>query len=520
MRLNFVFLAPCLGIPIIHGKPIEQGQKEPACRKTKVAILGAGVAGITTAQTLANRSMTDFIIVEYQDRIGGRLHNVKFGKKRDGSPYTVEAGANWVEGLGGGNRPENPIFTLAEKYKLQALATDYDNKTTYDKTGKNDFSKIIANAASAMEKVVTHAGSMLKNNIQDKTVRAALRFMGWNPAANNAHAQFADWFSSDFESSFTPEENSAVFSSVADNATFKHFSDDNLFVYDQRGYSTFIRGEAATFLQPNDPRLLLNTVVQVVNYTDNGVTVVTNDGGCIQADYAVATFSLGVLQRDVVQFYPPFPSWKKSAISSFEIGTYTKIFLQFDKAFWPNSQYLMYADPRERGYYPLFQPLDLPGALRGSGILVGTVVGKQARRVEAQTNQETQDEIMKVLRMMFGENIPDPTAIWYPRWNQEPWAYGSYSNWPPSTSLQAHQNLRANVGRLFFAGEATSQEFYGYLHGALFEGRAVGQMLATCINDPVRCTDKYGQPRYPILTGVTPYDLYNEKNGWFVSTIA
>ncbi|EFE31310.1 flavin containing polyamine oxidase, putative [Trichophyton benhamiae CBS 112371] len=413
------------------------------------------------------KSQSYFIIVEYQDRIGGRLHNVKFGKKKDGSPYTVEAGANW-----------------AKKYKLQALATDYDNKTTYDKTGKNDFSKIIANAQAAMEKVVTHAGSLLKNNIQDKTVRAALRFMGWNPAANNAHAQFADWFGSDFESSFTPEENSAVFSSVADNATFKHFSDDNLFVYDQRGYSKL-------------PLLFFR------------VSLLT-----------IATFSLGVLQRDVVQFYPPFPSWKKSAISSFEIGTYTKIFLQFDKAFWPNSQYLMYADPHERGYYPLFQPLDLPGALQGSGILVGTVVGKQARRVEAQTNQETQEEIMKVLRTMFGESIPDPTDIWYPRWNQEPWAYGSYSNWPPSTSLQAHQNLRANVGRLSFAGEATSQEFYGYLHGALFEGRAVGQMLATCINDPVQCTDKNGQPRYPVLTGVTPYDLYNEKNGWFVSTMA
>lgn len=68
-----MFLAACLGIPIIHGKPIvDYGQKEPACRKTKVAILyvpqaifvifffffltgilteyrGAGVAGITTA---------------------------------------------------------------------------------------------------------------------------------------------------------------------------------------------------------------------------------------------------------------------------------------------------------------------------------------------------------------------------------------------------------------------------------------------------------------------------------------
>ena len=33
------------------------------------------------------------------------------------------------------------------------------------------------------------------------------------------------------------------------------------------------------------------------------------------------------------------------------------------------------------------------------------------------------------------------------------------------TSLEMHQNLRANVGRLFFAGEATSAEYYGFLHG-------------------------------------------------------
>ncbi|EEQ30114.1 putative sarcosine oxidasee (formaldehyde-forming) [Microsporum canis] len=515
MKGKLVFLATCLGFSAIHGRIIPE---ENACRKTKVAILGAGVTGITAAQTLANQSMTDFLIIEYQDRIGGRLHEVNFGRKKDGSPYVVEAGANWVEGLGGSGKPENPIYTLAKKYDIRALKTDYENKTTYDKTGKKDFSSVIANAAAAMQKVVVQAGSLLKENVQDKTLRAALRFVDWNPAPNNAHAQFADWFSSDFESSFTPEENSAIFSSVADNATFSHFSDDNLFVYDQRGYSTIIRGEAATFLRPNDPRLLLNTVVTVVNYTHDGVTVLTNDGACIEADYAVSTFSLGVLQRDAVQFYPPFPSWKKSAIASFEIGTYTKIFLQFDRAFWPNSQYLMWADPHERGYYPLFQPLDLPGVLPGSGILMGTVVNRQARRVESQTNQETQKEIMKVLRTMYGNDIPDPIAIYYPRWNQEPWSYGSYSNWPPSTSLQVHQNLRANVGRLFFAGEATSQEFYGYLHGAYYEGRAVGEMLARCIEGPANCTDQNGQPRYQVLTGVTPFDLYNEKHGWSVDT--
>lgn len=42
------------------------------CRQTKVAILGAGVAGITAAQALSNASVSDFLIIERNDYIGGR----------------------------------------------------------------------------------------------------------------------------------------------------------------------------------------------------------------------------------------------------------------------------------------------------------------------------------------------------------------------------------------------------------------------------------------------------------------
>jgi len=66
---------------------------------------------------------------------------------------------------------------------------------------------------------------------------------------------------------------------------------------------------------------------------------------------------------------------------------------------------------------------------------------------------------------MFGDSIPDPIDFMYPRWSTEPWAYGSYSNWPPGLSLETHQNLRANLGRLWFAGEATSAEYFGFLQG-------------------------------------------------------
>ncbi len=169
------------------------------------------------------------------------------------------------------------------------------------------------------------------------------------------------------------------------------------------------------------------------------------------------------------------------------MGTFTKIFLQFraDQVFWNTStQFFLYADPEQRGYYPVWQSLDGPGFVEGSGILFVTVVDEESYLVEAQSDQQTKNEVMDVLRDMFGKNnVPDPIAFMYPRWSLEPWAYGSYSNWPPGTTLEMHEKLRANVGRLYFAGEATSSQYFGFLHGAWFEGQEAGNTIAVSLKE-------------------------------------
>ncbi|KAJ5393288.1 uncharacterized protein N7487_010929 [Penicillium crustosum] len=472
-----------------------QAEETAKCERTKVAVLGAGVAGVTAAKSLSDNGIDDFLLVEYQDRIGGRMHDVSFGSGPDGHPYTVEAGANWVQGTVQGDGPENPIHTLAKKNNIITLETDQDNTTYFDDKGPADYEYAIREFTDAVHKVTIDAGSLLKDNLQDRSFRAGLRLQGWDPAKDDSYRQTAEWWLFDGEFVYTPSESSEIFTSVAENATFNYFSEENLFVYDQRGFATIIREEAAEFLSENDSRLRLNTQVTGVDYNRDSVTVRTNQG-CIDADYAIMTFSLGVLQKDV-----------KEAIHSFELGTYTKIFMQFPEPFWDNAQYLIYADPETRGYYPEFQPLDLPGVLEGSGLMIATVVNDQSYRVEAQTNEETQAEVMEVLRNMYGPDIPDPTHLWYKRWTQTP-------------CLQAHQNLRANVGNVFFAGEATSQEFFGYLQGAYFEGKHVGDFIASCLQESGNCTVTDEQQKYAVLTGVTPYNLYNYDHGWFVDTIA
>ncbi|ORY68510.1 putative flavin-containing polyamine oxidase [Pseudomassariella vexata] len=506
-----------------HAASEQRGEEGDKCRKTSVAILGAGVAGITAAQALANASIEDFVIIERNDYIGGRMLHTTFGKKPDGSPYTVELGANWVQGLGSEGGPENPIWTFAKKHQVENAYSNYSSILTFDETGENDFSGLLDTFENAYASAEQNAGYILKDNLQDTSARAGFSLAGWKPKKDMKY-QAVEWWEWDWETSYTPEESGFLFGITGYNLTFYQFSDENNFVFDQRGFNTWLIGEAGAFLSDGDARLLLlNTTVKGISYSNEAVKVQTADGECIEAEYAICTFSLGVLQNEIVEFNPPFPRWKQEAIEQFQMGTYTKIFLQFKETFWdPDTQFFLYADSIIRGYYPVWQSLSAPGFLENSNIIFATVVGKESYRIEKQSDEETKAEAMAVLRTMFpDQDIPEPIDFLYPRWSQKEWSYGSYSNWPVGMTLEKHQNIRANLDRLWFAGEANSAEYFGFLHGAWFEAREVGERIAGLLGGDDNCTeagDSRSMARYEVLRGTTQLDEYNAANGWSSSS--
>lgn len=117
-------LAPAAALPRNNGQ-------EQQCRKTQVAILGAGTAGITTAWALHNASVSDFIIVDRNDYVGGRMAHTTFGtNQKTGEPYVVELGANWVQGLGSPGGPENPIWTFAKQYNISNTVSSNSARVT------------------------------------------------------------------------------------------------------------------------------------------------------------------------------------------------------------------------------------------------------------------------------------------------------------------------------------------------------------------------------------------------------
>lgn len=77
------------------------------CLNYSVIIIGAGPAGTAAASKLLENNITDILILEAEDRVGGRVFTTDFGSGH------VELGAQWCHG-----RNNNAVFELVEGLDL------------------------------------------------------------------------------------------------------------------------------------------------------------------------------------------------------------------------------------------------------------------------------------------------------------------------------------------------------------------------------------------------------------------
>ncbi|KAI3448867.1 hypothetical protein Pfo_005532 [Paulownia fortunei] len=418
--------------------------ENPTRTRCSVLIVGAGISGITAAKVMAENGVEDLVILEAADRIGGRIRKEEFGGA------TVELGAGWIAGVGG--KQMNPVWELARQSNLRTCFSDYSNArfNIYDNSGKI-FPRGVA--ADSYNKAVESAIEKLRNQESNPNADET-------PSAPKSPIELAiDFILHDFE-----------MAEVEPISTYVDFGEREFLVADERGYEHLLYKMAETFLFTSegkilDSRLKLNKVVRELQHSRNGVMVKTEDGCVYEANYVILSVSIGVLQSHLISFSPPLPRWKTEAISNIDIMVYTKVFLKFPHKFWPcgpGKEFFIYAHGR-RGYYTFWQHME--NAYPGSNILVVTLTNGESKRIEAQSDQETMREAMEVLKNIFGPDIPDAVDILVPRWWNNRFQHGSYSNYPIYVNHQLVDDIKAPVGRIFFTGEHTSEKFNGYVHG-------------------------------------------------------
>uniref|UniRef100_A0A8B9THD9 Lysine-specific histone demethylase 1A n=2 Tax=Anas platyrhynchos TaxID=8839 RepID=A0A8B9THD9_ANAPL len=233
----------------------------------------------------------------------------------------------------------------------------------------------------------------------------------------------------------------------------------------------------------------LNTAVRQVRYTASGCEVIavntrsTSQTFIYKCDAVLCTLPLGVLKQQppAVQFVPPLPEWKTSAVQRMGFGNLNKVVLCFDRVFWDPSVNLfghVGSTTASRGELFLFWNL------YKAPILLALVAGEAAGIMENISDDVIVGRCLAILKGIFGSSaVPQPKETVVSRWRADPWARGSYSYVAagssgndydlmaqPITPGPAIPGAPQPIPRLFFAGEHTIRNYPATVHGALLSG--------------------------------------------------
>ena len=329
---------------------------------SRVAVVGAGVAGLACAGALIENGL-DPVVIEASDRVGGRVRSGDL----DGAP--VDLGASWIHGVDG-----NPLAELAAEADvgLKPFAYDFD----FPVPGQAEMA----------------AGGEVRFN------RAVDSF---NPYAPGAREQTVDWL--------LPWRWGPGLEWVVQNEIVQEYGADPeelgaLATWEGEwlgGGDALLEGPYVDLIKDlaAGSSIHLESRVRRIDRNRNGV-VLYGDGEELAADAAVITVPIGVLKAGAIEFRPSLPVRTRAAITGLGAGLLDKVWLAFEEPFWDEeAEGFSWIDPKRPGRWGSWVN-SVP--VTGEPFLMTLSGGSEALRLAGASDLEVVSSAMVALEAMFG----------------------------------------------------------------------------------------------------------------------
>ncbi|RZI98086.1 MAG: FAD-dependent oxidoreductase [Brevundimonas sp.] len=408
-------------------------QKPPS--SVDVAVIGAGAAGIAAARALACRPVS-VAVLEARDRLGGRAHTLEV----DG--VGLDMGCGWLH-----SADENLLAQLAESagYDIDKTPPPWESQAfNHEMTpgARQDF------------------GAAL-DAFEDRVAQAA------------AHGE--DGPASDlFDPSSPWNGRIDAISGALNGARFKEVSIKDYDAYRDTGLNWRVVGGYGRFVANLGEGLpvVLDCAVSRIDRTGPTLRLETSRG-VVEARTVIITVPTDLLANETLRIDPPVPALLDAA-AGVPLGLASKVHMTVTGAedFPPDSQLWGRQDTADTGGYHL-RPY-------GRAMIEGYFGADLARGLEAEGERAffafAVEELVDLLGSDMRKRLGFVAAT---MWGADPWARGAYSHALPHHA-EDRARLKAPIERrIFIAGEATAEAFYGTAHGAWMEGeRAAMQALS------------------------------------------
>eukprot|EP00927_Polykrikos_kofoidii_P013412 TRINITY_DN15848_c0_g1_i1.p1 TRINITY_DN15848_c0_g1~~TRINITY_DN15848_c0_g1_i1.p1 ORF type:complete len:836 (+),score=127.22 TRINITY_DN15848_c0_g1_i1:148-2655(+) len=455
-------------------------------RRGVIAVVGAGIAGLSAAQTL-RRAGCDVVVFEASSKVGGRAHRVVDELSFAG----VNTGARWVHG----GEHNTPIKRISELFGIRQILVGGDeafqgpteglrvfyNGSLLSEELKDRAFRLFSSLERELQREVLR---MLEDTSQDPSV-----FKVWKTVMrkNQNNYDQMDRILLDWQLSVNVEQTTGVHPTKLSAreffvAAYNSLSPNNR--HERKG-DTVLEGGFMSMVERLGEGLdirLNSPVVQVEHFSSRVRLHVDGPDGIVDAAAAVITASINVLKQGLIKFVPPLPRWWTKSLDKIVMGNVTKILVRFRKGF----------DPVDRDAYLLSRivPMDEIALVtycvceRSVDDLDKLVLdcfanGDAAMMADSLVNSaDGREAIVNELGVMFpGLKDDDVEAVHFMTWYGERFVHGAWSEPKIGASSNDFESLARPIGRLRFAGEATCRLMRGCVHGAMVSGADMAYSL-------------------------------------------
>ncbi|HWS32899.1 MAG TPA: FAD-dependent oxidoreductase [Actinoplanes sp.] len=307
---------------------VEAGSWAAGLGHGRIAVVGAGMAGLAAARTLIDRGR-EVVVLEARDRTGGRTT----GTELDGTGFDL--GANWLQQFDG-----SVLARLAERLGLRLVPTDFGDPLIHD--GREVPAGLEAELRARL------AAAPVETAIADVVEAWAAAPGSWSPEDVRRYVAAEIVMDSGAPLSWL---------------SARHGFEPGVGEGDRwivGGYRLLVDHLAAGV------EIRLGHPVHRIEVDDDGVTVGGERFGAV-----IVTVPLGAL--DDITFVPELPAAHRTARSRLGMGRVEKIILRFEERFWPEHP-AGYHRVHGPGEYDISEWLDATAA-DGTPTLVGLFAG-------------------------------------------------------------------------------------------------------------------------------------------------